>query len=83
MERALGFFHSRPNWDPPTPHPQASAPPPFVSGVGGTHSLTGEGVGGRGFQLERDIPCGALGKYVRYFVACLLQGRYRVLFSTR
>jgi hypothetical protein len=36
----LGFFSSRPNWDPP-PHPQASVPLLWLRGGG--HSLLGEG----------------------------------------
>jgi hypothetical protein len=36
VHRVLGFFSSRPNWDPLTP---------LVPG-GGTHSLAGEGVTG-------------------------------------
>jgi hypothetical protein len=36
VDRVLGFFSSRPNWNPPPPHPQASvSPPPFGSGGGG------------------------------------------------
>jgi hypothetical protein len=32
----LGFFSSRPNWDPPPPQPQESvSPPPLVRGGGG------------------------------------------------
>jgi hypothetical protein len=38
----LGFFSSRPNWDPPPPHPQASVSSPFGSGG----DTAGEGVGG-------------------------------------
>jgi hypothetical protein len=42
-EGVLGFFSSRPNWDPPSTNPQGSvSPPPF--GFGGTHSLE-KGVG--------------------------------------
>ncbi len=42
---SIGFFSSRPNWDPSLPHPQASGSTPFGSG-GGTHSLAGKGWGG-------------------------------------
>jgi hypothetical protein len=36
VDRRLGFFSSRPNWDPPPPHPQANvSPPPLVPGGGG------------------------------------------------
>ncbi len=27
LDRTLGFFSSRPNWNPPPPHLQASVPP--------------------------------------------------------
>jgi hypothetical protein len=46
LDRILGFFSSRPNWDPPPP-PSPSGqcvPSPFIPG--GTRSLAGEGVGG-------------------------------------
>ncbi len=58
VDRLLGFFSSRPNWDPS--HPQESVfHPPLVPG-GGTHSLAGEG-GGEGSQLRRgDRHCGTL-----------------------
>jgi hypothetical protein len=38
VDRVLGFFSSRRNWDSPTPHPQASlsAPPPQLWLGGGT-----------------------------------------------
>ncbi len=50
----LDFFSSRPNWDPPPPHPQASAPLPFWF-RGGTHSLAREGVeGGPNSDVETD-----------------------------
>ncbi len=40
VDRALGFFSSRPNWDPPTPWlPQASVSPP---GSGGRDTLSCE-----------------------------------------
>ncbi len=45
VDRVPGFLSSRPNWFSPPPHPQASVAFPFDTG-GGTHSLTGEGVGG-------------------------------------
>jgi hypothetical protein len=60
VDRGLGFFSSRPNWEPPPPHPQASAPPPLVPG--GTLACEREGGGsqfGRG-----DRHCGTLGIYV-------------------
>jgi hypothetical protein len=45
VDRVLGFFSRRPNWNPHSSCPPASvSPPPF--GSGGTHSLAGEGVGG-------------------------------------
>jgi hypothetical protein len=43
VDRVLSFFSSRPNWNPPPPHPQASvSPAPLVPG--GTHSHAGGGV---------------------------------------
>ncbi len=39
VDRVLGFFSIRPNWDPP-PHPQASVPP-LGSGGGGGHTRLG------------------------------------------
>ncbi len=33
VDRVLGFFSSRPNWDPPPPHQQVSvSPPPLIPG---------------------------------------------------
>ncbi len=32
VDRALGFFSNRPNWDPPPPHPQASESPSLFPG---------------------------------------------------
>jgi hypothetical protein len=51
VDRVLGFFSSRPNWDPPPPappHPQESVTIPlwFRPPGGGTHLLAGEGVKG-------------------------------------
>jgi hypothetical protein len=44
VERVLGFFSCRPNWDPPTPHLQAS---PLFWFWWGTQSLAREGVRAR------------------------------------
>jgi hypothetical protein len=45
VDIVLGFFSSRPNWDPhPLTRRRMCLPPSLASG-GGTHSLTGEGVG--------------------------------------
>ncbi len=55
VDRVLGLFSSRPNWDSPAPHPQASVnppPPPLPWGSGGAQPLVGEGVGG-GSQFGR------------------------------
>ncbi len=43
--RVLGFFSSRPNWDPPPPHPQPHRRRvcPLPLWAGGTPSLAGEG----------------------------------------
>jgi hypothetical protein len=38
----LGFFSSRPNWDPPPPYPQGIVFPLLWYRKGGTHSLAGE-----------------------------------------
>jgi hypothetical protein len=48
VDRVLGFFSSRPNWDSPTPSHAGESVPLlwFQGGGGGTHSLAGEGVGG-------------------------------------
>ncbi len=45
--RVISFFTSRRNWDSPTPHPQASVPPPlWFRGEGpGAHSIAGKGWG--------------------------------------
>ncbi len=40
VDRVLGVFFSRPNWDFPTPSPVGYVSPPLVSGWGG-HSLAG------------------------------------------
>ncbi len=59
-QSAIGFFSSRPNWDPflPLTHRQV-CPLPLVPGD--THSLAGEGLG-RGTQFGRgDIHCGTVG----------------------
>ncbi len=42
---------------PPTPHPQASVPPPPLVPGGGAHSLARDGVGESQFRW-RDIHCG-------------------------
>jgi hypothetical protein len=48
VDRVLGIFSSRPNWDSPNPLTRRRVgSPSFGSGGGrGTHSLAGEGVGG-------------------------------------
>ncbi len=46
LDRVLGFFSSRQNWDTPhPPHPQASVSLPLVPG-GRAHSITRDGGGG-------------------------------------
>jgi hypothetical protein len=50
VDRVLGFFSSRPNWNPPLPHPQASVFPPLWFRGEGTDSLAGEVVGGYQFR---------------------------------
>jgi hypothetical protein len=54
---------------PPTPHPQASVPPPPVSGGRGT--LAGEKGVGRVPIPTRDIHCGTLYMYVLCGGYCL------------
>ncbi len=50
-----GFLSSRPNWLPPTSHPQAIvAPRPRFQGGGGANSLSGEGAGGANSDEETD-----------------------------
>ncbi len=60
--RVLSFFSSRRNWDSPTPHPQASAPPPLWFQGKGTLA-SGKGVGESQFR-RGDIHCGTLYIYV-------------------
>ncbi len=55
VDKVLGFFSSRPNWDSPTPSPL----PPFSSG-GGVHARLREGVEGPNSDEGTD----ALGIYV-------------------
>ncbi len=65
-QSARGFVSSRPNWNPPSPYPQASVPPPLFGSNEGTHSLTGECVGG--------VPIRTRGKtlwYSRYICTVL------------
>jgi hypothetical protein len=69
VDRALGFFSSRPNWVSPTPSSAGErvTPPHFGGGGGGwyTHSLAREGVWGS--QCGRgDRHCVTLGIYVLY-----------------
>ncbi len=64
VDRVLGFFSNRPNWDPPPPHPQASVFPPVWFPVGGGEGGT-VASGRGGAQWGRgDRHCGTLGKYV-------------------
>jgi hypothetical protein len=62
VDRVLGFFSNRPNWDYPTPSPAGECvPPPFCSG-GDTLAC---GICGGGSQFgRRYIHCGTLGIYV-------------------
>jgi hypothetical protein len=46
VDRVLGFFSSRPNWDPPTPSPADECVPHFGSAFSGE----GHTACGRGFQ---------------------------------
>jgi hypothetical protein len=60
----LSIFSSRQIWIAPTPHPQASVPPPPLVPGGGApaHSLAREGLGESQFQRE-NIHCGTLYTY--------------------
>jgi hypothetical protein len=56
VDRVLGFFSSRPNWDSPTSSPAGEyAPPPFGSGGGKRLRERGSHFG------QRDRHCGTLG----------------------
>ncbi len=46
VDRVIGLFSSRSNWDPQTPSPTGEGVPPFGSGGEVTHSIAGEGGGG-------------------------------------
>jgi hypothetical protein len=62
VDRVLGFFSSRPNWDPRSPHLQTGVFPPPLVPLGDT--LT-RGRGDEGSQFVRgDRPCGTLGTYL-------------------
>jgi hypothetical protein len=62
VDRVLGFFSSRQNWDPPPPHPRASVPP-FGFGGGGHIRLRERGAVESQFG-RGDRHCGTLGIYV-------------------
>jgi hypothetical protein len=68
VDRVLGFFSNRPNWDSPTspPHQLASvSSPSFVSGWGGGGYTLACGRGCGGSQFRRgDGHCATLGIYV-------------------
>jgi hypothetical protein len=61
----------------PTPHPQASVPPPLLPG-GGAHSLAREGVEESQFR-RGDIHCGTLYLYV----LCVCNYRHRYVFNIK
>ena len=46
VDRVLGFFSSRPNWDSPTPSPAGECVLPSFGTGGDTHSLRERGWGG-------------------------------------
>ncbi len=75
VDRMLGFFSSRMNWEPPPLHltPGECVPPPFGSGGGGggTHSLAEDGVVGSqcGLRTRGQTQWYSIGKYVHYVVA--------------
>ncbi len=73
VDRVLGFFSSRPNWDSttPSPWPGRCVPlPPLWFREGGPHSLAGEVVGSQFGRGERHY--GTLGRYM-YFVDPVFQ----------
>ncbi len=55
VDRVLGFFSSRPSWDSPPPHPQASVPLNWVQvgGGGGTQSIATEGLASQNCVLGK------------------------------
>jgi hypothetical protein len=61
VDRVLGFFSSRPNWDPPTPSPAGECVPLF--GSGGDTLACGKGGGGSQFG-RGDRHYGTLSIYV-------------------
>jgi hypothetical protein len=74
VDRVLGFFSSRPNWDSPSPSPTGECvAPSFGSGRGTVHTAMGRGGGGGGgpgsdegetlwYTLGKYVLCG-VGKY--------------------
>jgi hypothetical protein len=82
VDRVLGSFSSRPNWDSPTPSPAGKcAPPPLVPG--GTHSLEGEGLGDPNYNEGTDTVV-LSGHYIYVlcdvlptFLFCLLKARVK------
>jgi hypothetical protein len=69
VDRVLGFFSSRPNWDPPPPpHPQASVSHFWFRGGGNTLAC---GRGGGGFPIRtrgQTLWCSRYIKLYTYFV---------------
>jgi hypothetical protein len=65
IDRVLGIFSSRPNWDSPTPHLQASLSPLlWFTGGGGVHTRLRERACMVRSQFRRgDRLCGSLGIY--------------------
>jgi hypothetical protein len=59
VDRVLIFFPNHLNWDSPTPSPAGDPVLPTFGSGGGTHSLTGEGVGGSQFGLGNRA-CGTI-----------------------
>jgi hypothetical protein len=67
VDRVPGFFTSRPNWDPPPPHPQASVfPRPFGSGRRNTLAC---GRGSRGVPIRTSGQALHVVPYSVYFAA--------------
>ncbi len=63
VDRVLGFFCSRPNWDSPTPSPPGECAPPFGPGGGrrGRHTRFRErGLGESQFRRGNNIHCDTL-----------------------
>jgi hypothetical protein len=76
VDRVLGFFASRSNWDLPPPPPAGECAPPWFPGGGwGAHSLAGVGVGESQFG-RGDKYYGTLGTYVQYSIVEVIDRKF-------